>query len=179
MSKVTEKFIKFGTNTNEVNSRSIPANYTPSSYTPAQVDSEGDDKVSSHLKGIDSALSSAGGNPNDIAETSYTKTTGVDQALSNENITNLAFTEASIRSFTAHVSIQIDTTADKWAYFTLEGIQRGSGVWSMSSTSVGDDTGITFDIASVSSSGQVRYSVAADASRTAINMKFRAICLSV
>lgn len=46
-----------GTGSNDLNSRDLPANYTPSNYTPDQVASEGTDKVSAHLKGIDNFLS--------------------------------------------------------------------------------------------------------------------------
>lgn len=56
MSQIKKKFIKFGTGTDDVNSRVIPANYTPSSYTPTQVASEGTDKISAHLKGINNAI---------------------------------------------------------------------------------------------------------------------------
>jgi len=61
MTQIVSKGIKWGTGTNEINSRVVPANFTPSNYTPAQVDSEGTDKISSHLKGIDNAISGGGG----------------------------------------------------------------------------------------------------------------------
>jgi len=56
MSKNNSKWIDFGTGTNQVNSRSLPANFTPSNYSPSQVGSEGVDKTSAHLKGIDDKL---------------------------------------------------------------------------------------------------------------------------
>jgi len=56
MSKNKEKWIDFGTGSDQVNSRSLPAYYTPNNYTPAQIGSEGNDKVSAHLKGIDDKL---------------------------------------------------------------------------------------------------------------------------
>lgn len=61
MGKVDKRFIDLGTTGNQVNSRVVPAHFTPSNYTPAQVGSEGADKVSSHLNGIDTALGEAGG----------------------------------------------------------------------------------------------------------------------
>lgn len=61
MSQVDKRFIDFGTTGNKINSQVIPANFeSPSNYTPAQVDSEGADKISSHLKGIDTALGLGG-----------------------------------------------------------------------------------------------------------------------
>lgn len=56
MSQIKKKFIKFGTGSDAVNARDLPANYTPSEYTPAQVASEGNDKVSAHLNGINTRL---------------------------------------------------------------------------------------------------------------------------
>lgn len=56
MSKNNEKWIDFGTGVNQVSSRSLPAYFTPTNYTPSQIASEGNDKVSAHLNGIDSKL---------------------------------------------------------------------------------------------------------------------------
>lgn len=56
MSKCNEKWIDLGTGSNQVSSRSLPANFTPSNYTPSQIASEGDDKTSAHLNGIDNKL---------------------------------------------------------------------------------------------------------------------------
>ena len=61
MAKTKSKYIDFGTGSGQVSSRDLPANFTPSNYTPAQVASEGTDKVSAHLKGLDTALGSGGG----------------------------------------------------------------------------------------------------------------------
>ena len=64
-----KRAIDWGTTGNKVNSQNIPANFTPTNYTPAQVGTEGTDKISSHLKGIDTALSSSGGGAIAIYET--------------------------------------------------------------------------------------------------------------
>lgn len=54
MSKIKQKYIIFDTTTNGTNARLIPANYaSPLAYTPTQVATEGTDKISAHLKGID------------------------------------------------------------------------------------------------------------------------------
>ena len=56
MSQVSAKFLRTGTNAGDVNARAIPAYYTAINYTPVQAGSEDNDKISSHLKGIDNAL---------------------------------------------------------------------------------------------------------------------------
>ena len=56
MTKTDERFIRFGTGTNEVGDKSVPSLYNPSNYIPDQVSSEGIDKISAHLKGIDTKL---------------------------------------------------------------------------------------------------------------------------
>lgn len=56
MSRVTSKFINFGTGADQVNSRLIPANFTPIVYTPTQVATEGTAQISAHLNGIDQLL---------------------------------------------------------------------------------------------------------------------------
>lgn len=55
-----KRAIDWGTTGNKVNSRHVPANYTPTNYTPTQVASEGTDKLSAHLKGIDAELTGGG-----------------------------------------------------------------------------------------------------------------------
>lgn len=62
MSKQKSKWIDFGTGVGQVNSKVIPANYTPNNYTPSQVNGEGTDKLSAHLKGLDLAF----GNVTDV-----------------------------------------------------------------------------------------------------------------
>jgi len=61
MKKTNKKYIDFGTTGNKVNARHLPANYTPANYTPDQVSDEGDDKVSAHLKGLDTKVVGLGG----------------------------------------------------------------------------------------------------------------------
>lgn len=59
MSQIKKKFIKFGITSDAVNAQDVPANYSPSNYTPAQVATEGNDKVSAHLNGINTKLGAA------------------------------------------------------------------------------------------------------------------------
>jgi hypothetical protein len=56
MSRIARKFIRFGTGSTDVNAQPIPATNTATNYTPTQVASEGTDKVSAHLNGINTAL---------------------------------------------------------------------------------------------------------------------------
>ena len=69
------------------------------------------------------------------------------------NVTGLAFANGTVRSFDANISVSIDATADLFEEFNLRGIQKGAD-WEVSITSIGDDSGISFDI---DSSGQVTY----------------------
>jgi len=57
---IDKRGLDLGTTGNQINARDLPANFTPSNYTPAQVGTEGTDKTSAHLKGIDSALATSG-----------------------------------------------------------------------------------------------------------------------
>jgi hypothetical protein len=118
------------------------------------------------------------GGPYDLAETSYAKTSGVTGALTNEVITGFIFPEANVRAFEGLVYVQVDTTSDAWQVMKITGIQKTTGSWFIDVTSAGD-SGVTLDITSASSNGQLVYSIGADASRTAINMKFRAQALQI
>lgn len=53
---LNKKWLNIGTGTGGLNAQDIPANFAPSVYTPDQVASEGTDKISAHLKGIDDYL---------------------------------------------------------------------------------------------------------------------------
>lgn len=57
---INDTHIDFGTGANQVADDNLPSVFTPSNYSPSQVASEGNDKVSAHLKGIDTALGSIG-----------------------------------------------------------------------------------------------------------------------
>lgn len=167
MSKVTVKYIKWGTGANEVNSRAIPANYTASNYTPAQIAAEGDDKISAHLKGIDTALASAGGIPTDISLTSFSMANNVSTPA---NITGLAFANGSVRSFEALISISIDATAELYEVIKVLGIQKAVD-WDISISSTGDNSLISL---SITSSGQLQYVCSNYSGFVSGTIKFRA-----
>lgn len=166
MSRITKKFIKLGTGSDELNARDISANYTPSNYSPVQAGSEGADKVSAHLKGVDAALSASSAD--------------VSASLANNqaapaNVTGLSFNPALIRSAEIHYSITINATSSLFEAGTLVVLQKNSG-WNISQTCVGDDTGI---VLSITSSGQVQYTSPAFTGFSSATIKFRAITTTV
>lgn len=162
MSRIAKKFVKLGTGSDEINSRDISANFTPSNYTPTQVASEGSDKISAHLNGLDIAIGAVGGTTGDIGHTSFT---AADNQSSPANVTSLAFANGTVRSFVAIVSIVRSTT---YAQYTLNGIQKGSS-WEMIQQYVGDSTGLEFTI---TTAGQVQYT--STSTGNTATLKFRA-----
>lgn len=176
MSRIFKKFIRFGTGTNDVNSRDLPANFTPSNYTPAQVGTEGNDKVSAHLKGIDAAL--VGGGGYDIAHTAWS---GPANNTSNQTITGLIF-PPEVRSFRCDMDIYIENGGTgQWTYISLVGKRKSSSNWTsyeLTKEIVGDVlTSIDFNILDVSNSGQVRISVGSLSGYVYGETRFRAITL--
>lgn len=172
MSRIKSRFIVFGTNTDEVNARDLPANFTPTNYTPTQVGSEGNGKTSAHLKGIDNALGIAGANPNDIGETSFSAANNQSSAA---DVTGFLFNNANTRAFKAMISVSIDATSDLFEIFELWGIQKGSS-WELSQVSTGDDSGVDF---SITTGGQVQYTSTNVAGFVSDTMQFRAWGVSV
>ena len=173
MSRIKSKFIKFGTGSEDVNSQVIPSKFSPTNYIPSQVASEGTDKISAHLKGIDTKLgASGGGSAGDIAETSFTLTNNQSTAA---NITGLVFANATVRSFEAHVSIEINATASLFETLTLKGIQRGAD-WVMSITSAGDTSNVFLTI---NNSGQIQYTNDNYSGYVSGKIKFRAITTTI
>jgi hypothetical protein len=167
VSRIKQKFIKWGTGTDDVNARNMPSNFTASNYTPAQVGSEGSDKVSSHLKGIDTALGSITGTNGDIAHTSFT---AADNQASPANITGFAFANGTVRSFKALVSIIRGST---YEVREVMGIQKAAS-WTFAETKNGDNTGVEF---SMTTGGQMQYT-STNTGNTA-TIKFRAIVTQV
>jgi len=110
--------------------------------------------------------------PGDIDETTWSPAN--NQAVA-ANVVGLAFANATVRSFTAHVSVFIDATADLYETFELYGIQKGSD-WDMSVISTGDYSNIEFTI---TSAGQVQYTSGNEAGWTSSAGRFRAWTTSV
>ena len=104
----------------------------------------------------------------DILETSFTVVNNIAVLT---DITGFAFTNGSVRSFEAQVSI--DRAGDNlYEKFDIEGIQK-AGSWEISVESVGDDSGIEFDI---DATGQVQYT--ATNLTSGGTLKFRSITTS-
>lgn len=61
MTKVSEKWVNFGVGAGQVSSKSLPSAYTPDNYIPVAVGAEAVDRLSAHLKGIDSKLGNLSG----------------------------------------------------------------------------------------------------------------------
>lgn len=114
------------------------------------------------LSGI--ALASAG----DINETSFAAANNVSSPA---NVTGLAFAAASVRSFKALVSVELDATADLYESFELVGVNK-NGSFDMAVSAVGDDSGVAF---SITSAGQVQYTSANSAGFVSNTIRFRAI----
>lgn len=113
-----------------------------------------------------------GGSPGDIDETDFSGANGV---VSPANVTGFAFANATVRSFEALVSIEVDATAPLYEVRTLRGVQRGSD-WVMSETSNGDNSLVELTI---TNAGQVQYTSDTYAGFVSLNIKFRAITTSV
>jgi len=104
----------------------------------------------------------------DIKETSFTV---VNNTTVLSDITGFAFANGVVRSFEAQVSI--DRSGDSlYEKFDIEGIQK-AGSWEITVESVGDDSGIEFDI---DATGQVQYT--ASNLTSGGTLKFRAITTS-
>lgn len=169
MSQLEKKYIKFGTDTKDVNSRVIPAHFTPSNYTPDEIVSEGDDKISAHLKGIDSALGSVALLPSgDINPTNFS---GSNNQSSPANVTGLLFSTSN--HFMARINVRVDATSDLFESFEVIGTKKASD-WDLQQESSGDDSGVVF---SITSGGQVQYTSLNYSGFVSLNIDFRAEAL--
>jgi len=163
--QIAKKFLKLGTGTGELNSRDVPANYTPSEYSPSQVATEGNDKVSAHLKGINTRLGEIAPTT-DIELTSFSAANNQAAAA---NITGLLLNGSN--SFICTLSVALVATASKYAVYSLYGVYDGS-TWIMSQEYSGQDTGLVF---SITSGGQVQYTSPNSAGFVSNTLRFRAI----
>lgn len=170
--QLDKKYLKIGTSAGELNSRDVPANFTPSNYTPDDISAEGDDKVSAHLKGIDTFLGNISSNPNDLNEGSFSAS---NNQIAAANVTGFSFNPSNVRSFEALISVYIDATSDLYEMMSVNGINKGSD-WSISIEHTGDNSGINL---SITSGGQVQYTSTNVSGFTSSTIKFRAISTSV
>jgi hypothetical protein len=101
--------------------------------------------------------------------------------LSVANITNLAFPNNTVRSFSAIVSVCIMKSAGQnlYANYDIKGVQRDIGDWVINTTFIGDSTGIVFNISNVNSKGQIQY-ISEDLSNwVSTTFKFKATTTSI
>ena len=108
----------------------------------------------------------------DIVETSFSL---ANNQVSAANVTNFNFSNASVRSFKAHVSVEIDATVDLFEAFDIIGIQKGSD-WDISISSVGDDSGVSLSITNL---GQMQYTSGNYSGFVSGTIKFRSITTSI
>jgi hypothetical protein len=148
--QLEKKFIKFGVNSTSVSGRDIPSGHTAVNYTPSPEAGESTANISAHIKGIDTALASAGGGE------ATGNTTLANNQSSAANVTGLSFNGASIRSAMIRYSIaRATTTVEKNCSGELEITYNTlSGVWSLSNEASNSNAGIVFD---VTNGGQVTY----------------------
>ena len=125
-------------------------------YTKAQVDTI--------ISGITS--------PGDLDDTAFSFANNQTSAA---NITGFAFNAASVRSFSATVSVAIDATSDLFEAFTITGINRG-GSFDIAISSVGDTSGVTL---SCTSAGQVQYQTPNYSGFVSGALRFRAITTAI
>jgi hypothetical protein len=171
MSRVKSKYIVLDNTADGLNARKIPANFTPTNYTPTEIASEGTDKISAHLKGLDEELASIVSSANDIGETSFSY---ANNQASPADITGFVFPTA--RSFDALVSISSVATASKFQVLKITGIYDGSA-WEISAhSSLGAVTGVEFSITAL---GQLQYTSNSEAGFVSGTIKFRAITTTV
>lgn len=112
------------------------------------------------------------GSDGDIPETSFSMANNVTVAA---DVTGLAFASATVRSFEALVSVEIDALANLYEVFKLHGIQKDSQ-FDMSVESTGDNSQVVF---SITSAGQVQYTSGDISGFLVGDIKFRAITLTV
>jgi hypothetical protein len=121
-----------------------------------------------NLQTLNAALGSSG----DITEKTFSLSSNQSVAA---NVTDFVFPNASVRSFTALVSVYINATSKLYETFEIRGIQKTSD-WFISISSEGDISGVTF---SITSAGQIQYTSTNYSGFVSGTIKFRAITTSV
>lgn len=109
-------------------------------------------------------------NTGDLAEGSFSAANNT----ATQTITGFAFSNTTIRSFEALVSVFIDATADSFESFRILGVQR-SADWLINVSSVGS-SGTSFTI---TNAGQMQITTANYVGFVSATVKFRAITTTV
>ena len=113
------------------------------------------------------SLVGASGTTGDIAHTSFSAANNQSTVA---NVTGLAFAAGTVRGFRALVSVAINATTGLNETFDILGIKLAGG-YVISTSSVGDDSGVVF---SITSAGQVQYTSQNSAGFVSNTIKFRA-----
>lgn len=108
----------------------------------------------------------------DIDQTSFSAANNQSSAA---NVTGFSFSNSTVRSFKAQVSVYVNATASLYEVFELIGIQRASD-WALAQSGTGDSSGFVF---SITSAGQIQYTNSNYTGFSAATVKFRAVTLSV
>lgn len=153
MSKVTKKWLRIGLSdsTKDISGRSFPTGYTAVNYTPAQTSSEGTDKISAHIKGIDSALASIPQNAyGDVNPTGF----NLVNNQSSFTDTGVQFSMGNTLGFSAIFTVRIDATPATYGeIFIIEGCNDYYG-WNYSIRTIGEPSGVEFQVTSL---GKIQY----------------------
>lgn len=106
-------------------------------------------------------------NANDIPPTIFAAAQNQSSAV---NVTGLSFSNAAVRSFVIEMDIILLATTPAYQHYTIKGIQRGSD-WIISQESLGDASGVAFNI---TNAGQIQYISNSYTGFTSLTMKFYA-----
>lgn len=148
--QVLKKFIKIGIASDSLSGRDLPAGHTAVNYTPSSEAGESTANISAHIKGIDTALATAGGGE------STGNTTIANNQSTAANVTGLSFSGATYRTVSIRYSIAratatVETNCQGELDMTYNTL---AGTWSISNDATNSNAGITFD---VTNAGQVTY----------------------
>lgn len=131
-------------------------------------DNTGSSSITTNLQDAVDELSSLG----DIFETSFSL---ANNQVSATNVTGFVFAPATVRSFLALVSVEIDATVDLYEQFTLNGINK-NGSFNMTVERLGDNSSVVF---SITSTGQIQYTSGNYSGFVSGLIKFRAITTTI
>lgn len=92
MGKQKSKWLDFGVGTDQIQANKLPVNYSPSNYTPVATGGEGLDKLSAHLKGIDTTIKNVIDTPGGYYDTSVLVDTPIGVGGAYYDTTHTVFT---------------------------------------------------------------------------------------
>lgn len=113
------------------------------------------------------SISAAGSSVGDLSETTFGAN---NNQATPDDVGGFLFSNATVRSFRAQVSVSVDATSPLNEAFDILGIQKGAS-WDISVNSVGDDSGFVF---SITAGGQIQYTSSTYAGFVSASVRFRA-----